>query len=93
MKLIDKEFLTNKIKERIERYSKDKDLIFKVRELNHILSLIDESEVKDIVASKECICQQMYQRLVGDNWILQCPTNSLKLKQGDKVNIVILKKK
>ena len=58
-----------------------------------ILSFIDTLEVKEVVAEQEGVCNNIFNRIIGDNWNLSIPLDKAGLKHGDKVKIFITKEK
>lgn len=61
--------------------------------LNNVLHFIDNLEVKEVLAEQEGICNGIFNRIVGDNWNLSIPLNTVGLKHGNKVKIFIVKEK
>ena len=60
---------------------------------NDAKDIIDTLEVKEVVAEQEGVCNNIFNRIIGDNWNLSIPLDKAGLKHGDKVKIFITKEK
>ncbi len=60
---------------------------------NDVKDIIDSLEVKEVVAEQEGVCNNIFNRIIGDNWNLSIPLDKAGLKHGDKVKIFITKEK
>ena len=61
--------------------------------LRNILLFLDTLEVKEVVTEQEGVCNNIFNRIIGDNWNLSIPLDKAGLKHGNKVKIFITKEK
>lgn len=62
-----------------------------IKEYEDILSFLGTLEGKKVIAGQECVCNSVFNKIIGDSWNLTIPLNKVGLKQDDKVEVLIIK--
>lgn len=98
MELIVKDTLVAWIKRRIILLENNSDGIISmlasgmfVNEYKDLLSFLDTLEGKKVIAGQECVCNSVFNKIIGDSWNLTIPLNKVGLKHNDKVEVLIIK--
>ncbi len=60
--------------------------------LSLIKSFLDTIEGKGVIAGQECICNGVFNKIIGSSWNLTIPLDKVGLKHGDKVEVLIIKR-
>lgn len=56
------------------------------------LSFLNTIEGKEVIAGQECICNGVFNKIIGSSWNLTIPLDKVGLKHGDKVEVLIIKR-
>lgn len=96
--LIDKSEIVAWIKRRIILLENNSDGIISmlasgmfVNEYKDLLSFLDTLEGKEVIAGQECVCNGVFNKIIGDSWNLTIPLDKVGLKHDDKVEVLIIK--
>ena len=92
---IDKSTLTAWIKEKKIPFKKDIDDGVYPTYLCALMDFedfLDTLEGKGVIAGQECICNGVFNKIIGSSWNLTIPLDKVGLKHGDKVEVLIIKR-
>ena len=57
-----------------------------------LLSFLNTLEGNGVIAGQECICNGVFNKIIGSTWNLTIPLDKVGLKHGDKVEVLIIKR-